>query len=397
MYNCLMKKIKVAVLFGGLSPEHEVSIITGVQVMNALDGSRYDVLPVYVTKDGRWILGDKSFLKVDTFKNIDRISNKKSFFFSPDPTLKGLIPESIGFPFIKTLQVKMVDIVFLAFHGRYGEDGAVQGLLELSGIPYTGCDVETSAIGMDKVVSKIVARGVGIPVLDDIWLNKQDWMSGKNQILSKICAELKFPVFVKPARLGSSIAITKAHNRKELIDGLDVAFFYDSKVLIERSLEDAKEINISVLGNNDYQTSVCEMPKSSGEVLTFGDKYISEKSRSKGMVSAKRVVPAQIKIATRNKIEEYSKRFFAAVGGQGISRVDFLVSRDETKIYFNEINTLPGSVAFYLWEKTNLTFNKLLDRLIQLGFERDVEKKKLITTFSSNILAGFGGTKNAKI
>jgi D-alanine-D-alanine ligase len=392
-----VNKKKVAVLFGGRSPEHEVSIITGIQIMNALNKDKYDVLPVYISKDGKWICGDGTFLDPITFRDLDTaVKNKKIVVMSSDPGLKGLIEEPSGIGLAGSFKSKTIDIVFPAFHGRYGEDGSVQGLLEMSNIPYVGCDVQTSAIGMDKVVSKKVAKSIGIPVLNDCRLNKSAWESDKSEFLNKIKNSLKFPVFVKPARLGSSIGINKAKNVKELEDAVEVAFFYDTKVMVEESLENAREVNISILGNDPYEVSVCEMPVPSGEVLSFEDKYTSKKGVSKGMATSQRLIPAPVKDSTRRKIEEYARKFFSEIGGQGIARVDFLISRDEKQIYLNEINTLPGSVAYYLWKENGINFTELTDKLIDLGFERFEEKNKLITTFKSNILSGFSGTKEIK-
>lgn len=392
-----MAKIKVAVLFGGKSPEHEVSIITGIQIMNALDKDKYEVLPIYVNKDGRWVRGNDSFLNPATFKNLDfAIRDKKVLVMSSDPSLNGVIEEPKGIDLRNSFKLEEIDVVFPAFHGRYGEDGATQGLLELSGIPYVGCDVQASSIGMDKAVSKRIAKSIGIPVLNDCWLNSNSWKNDRKKSLDNIKKTLRLPVFIKPARLGSSIGITKAKTIKELEDGLDVAFFYDTKVMIEESLENAHEVNISILGNDPYEVSVCEMPVSTGDVLSFEDKYISKKGASKGMATAKRLIPAPIKEITRKKIEEYAKKFFSEIGGQGIARVDFLISKDEKDIYFNEINTLPGSIAFYLWKEKGMNFAELVDKMIKLGFERSEGKKKLITTFKSNILSGFSGVKGIK-
>jgi len=392
-----MSKIKVAVLFGGQSPEHEVSIITGIQVMNALDKSKYEVVPIYVTKDGRWVRGDNSFLLPATFKNLEAaVSRKQTIIFSSDPTKPGFVVESPRLSFSKAFLTEEIDVIFPAFHGRYGEDGAIQGLLEVSGIPYVGCDVQSSAIGMDKAVSKQVARAIGVSVLNDTWVISSVWVKDKKKALKDVKYKMDFPVFVKPAHLGSSIGITKARDIKELEDALDVAFFYDTKVVVEKSLENAKEVNISILGNNPYEVSVCEMPVSSGDVLSFEDKYITKGKASKGMASAQRLIPAPIKKETAKKIEDYANKFFAEIGGQGIARIDFLVSHDEKEIYFNEINTMPGSVAFYLWKEKGITFDKLVQKLIDLGMKRSEEKKKLITTFKSNILSGFSSTKGIK-
>lgn len=396
-YNMAMNKKKIAVLFGGRSPEHEVSIITGIQIMNALDKNKYDIVPVYVTKDGRWIRGDSSFLNPTTFKNLDSaIKNKKALVMSSDPSANGLIEEPQGIGLSSSFKSEKIDIVFPSFHGRYGEDGAVQGLLELSNIPYVGCDVQVSAVGMDKVVSKRVAKSIGVPVLKDCWLINSEWKNNREESLEKVNKSVKFPVFVKPARLGSSIGINKAKDSKELEDALDVAFFYDTKVMVEESLENSREVNISIMGNNPYEVSVCEMPVSTGEILSFEDKYIAKEGASKGMASAQRLIPAPIKEVTRKKIEDYAKIFFAEIGGQGLARIDFLMTKNEEKVYLNEINTFPGSVAFYLWKENGITFDILVDKMVTLGLERFEEKNKLITTFKSNILSGFSGTKGIK-
>jgi len=392
-----VNKKKVAVLFGGRSPEHEVSIITGIQVMAALDKDKYDVVPVYVTKEGKWIRGDESFLTPSTFKDLDKvIENKKTLVMSSDPTIRGLIEEPQKVEIVKSFRLEKIDIVFPAFHGKYGEDGSVQGLLEMANIPYVGCDVQSSSVGMDKVISKRVAKSIGIPVLKDNWLNSTNWKNNRNDSVDKIIKSLKSPVFVKPARLGSSIGIAKVKNIKELEEALDVAFFYDTKVMVEESLENAKEVNVSLLGNNPYKVSVCEMPVSSGDILSFSDKYIAKEGVSKGMASAQRLIPAPIKESTRRKIEEYARAFFSEIGGSGVARVDFLLTKDEKEIYFNEINTFPGSVAFYLWKENGIDFADLVDKLIELGYEKFEQKNRLISTFKSNILSGLSGTKGIK-
>ena len=361
-----MSRLNVAVLFGGRSPEHEVSIITALQIMQNLDKSKYNILPIYVTKAGQFIKGDEKFLKPEYYKNLEQITldNSKVYLENKSLKTKKLIGESS----------QKIDCAILSFHGTYGEDGCVQGLLEMAGIPYTGCGVTASAIGMDKLIQKLVFASAGIPQVK----------TGNN---------LKFPVFVKPANGGSSIGITKAKNDKELKNAIEVAKRYDNRVVVEESAEEFMEINISILGNvgGELITSVCEQPVASKEVLTFQDKYQSN-SKSSGMASAKRLIPAPIKPQTAAKISELAKTAFEAIDGAGFARVDFLVSPDEKKIYINEINTLPGSFAFYLWEKTGLTFPKLLDKLIELGRERFTTRNSRITTFSSNILANLKNT-----
>lgn len=353
----------IAVLYGGRSTEHEVSIITALQVMHNLDKNKYNVIPIYVTKEGRFIKGNNNFLKAEFYKNLDQIR---------DPQIM-LRDGSVNTENFLVKKQEKIDCAILAFHGTYGEDGCVQGLLEMAGIPYTGCGVLASAIGMDKLAQKKLFSNI-----------------------PQVKLSTKFPLFVKPSNGGSSIGITKVKSALELKDAMEVAKVYDMRVVVEESAEGFMEINISVLGNGDNLiTSVCEQPVPSKEVLTYDDKY---KSGGKGMAGAKRLIPAPIKPATASKIAQYAKEAFRAIDGSGLARVDFLVSPDEKTIYINEINTLPGSFAFYLWEKTNLPFPKLLDRLIELGRLRFQDRNSRITSFSSNILANLGNTlKGGKV
>ncbi len=383
-----MAKINVAVLFGGASTEHEVSIISGVQVLNALDRNKYNILPLYITKEGKWIKGDESFFDVETFKDLKKVENKRHAFITPDAKINYLVDEPVGFPFFKSSLKENIDIVIPVFHGRLGEDGSIQGLFEIAGIPYVGCGVTAAAIGMDKMLSKRIAQAIKVPVLPGNLVLKAN--------AKKAMDGLKFPVYVKPNHLGSSIGITRATNKKELEDALEVGFFYDDKVLVEQGLENAKEVNVSLLGNDPYEVSPMEMPRSSSEILSFKDKYLSGGSKSQGMASLKRIIPAPIKKETEDKIKEYAIKFFSEIGGEGLVRIDFLLSKDERQIYLNEINTMPGSLAFYLWKEKGLGFEKLLDKLINFAVEKKVKKEKINTTFESNILENFNGSKGAK-
>ncbi len=375
-----MDKLNVAVLFGGISTEHEVSIISGVQVLNALDKNKYNVLPIYITKTGQWIKGDESFFKVETYKNLKKLEDKKKF------DVDSLFHDSASF--LKFSKDEKIDVIFPVFHGRNGEDGSIQGLFEMANLAYVGCGVTASAIGMDKMLSKRIAQAINIPVLPGNWVNE----SNRNIAMDG----LKFPVYVKPVHLGSSIAVTCAKNNKELDEALEVAFFYDDKVLVEQGLVDAKETNISLLGNDPYEISPTEMPVSTSDILSFKDKYLSDGSKSRGMASLKRVIPSPIKKDVERKIQEYAVKFFSEIGGGGIVRMDFLLTRDEKKIYLNEINTIPGSLAFYLWKEKGITFSKLLDKLVDLAIDRRKKKEKLNTIFESNILEGFNGAKGTK-
>lgn len=381
--------LNVVVAFGGISTEHEVSIISAIQVMNALDKTKYKVIPVYITKSGEWVKGDESFFKPETFKNLNKaVDGKRRVFISPDSSINYLVEKPQSYTFLKPLVKEEIDLVFPVFHGRLGEDGSVQGLFEMANLSYVGCGVTASAIGMDKMLTKRVAQAIKVPVLPGNWVdakNRKNAMGG-----------LKFPVYVKPVHLGSSIGIKSAKNKKELEEALEVAFFYDEKVLVEQGLTNALEVNISLIGNNPYEFSPCEMPVATSEILSFKDKYLSSGSKSAGMVSLKRIIPAPIKKDTEKKIQEYASKFFAEIGGQGIVRMDFLLIKDESKVYLNEINTMPGSLAFYLWKEKGVSFTRLLDKLIEYAMGRQKVKQRLNTTFESNILEGFSGAKSAK-
>lgn len=365
-----MSKLRVAVLYGSRSTEHEVSIITALQVMENLDPGKYEILPIYISKTGRWIKGDSSLLKPDTYKNLDQIESKlPNLLINPQSSLSQTSALSRALPLPK------IDIVFPAFHGTFGEDGTIQGLLEMANLPYVGCGILASSIGMDKLIQKMVFAAAGLPQVKS----------------NQTGTGLKYPLFVKPANGGSSIGITKVKDVQELKEAIKVAQCYDRKMVIEESAEGFSEINISVLGNTggELKTSVCEKPVPSKEVLTYDDKY---KSGGKGMAGAKRLIPAPIKPATAAKIAEYAKTAFEAIDGSGMARVDFLVSPDEKTIYINEINTIPGSLAFYLWEASGLKFSQLLDELIRLALEKYSTNSHLIHTFSTNILANLGNT-----
>lgn len=387
-------KLRVAVLFGGRAPEHEVSIITGIQVLHALKSvTSWEVLPIYVTKEGDWVKGDDSFFKPETFKNQEKaVQGKKKVYISHNHSDNKLLTSTSNKPFswLKGNDGEKVDVFFPAFHGKYGEDGCVQGLFELADVAYVGCGVQASAIGMDKIISKRLAGSIGIPVLPGVLVDESEWFEGEKKVLKRITSELEFPMFVKPARLGSSIGIAKVNNKNELNESIKVAFHYDSRVVVEKGMENTREVNISLLGNHPpYQFSATELPISEGGVLLFEDKYLSTKGPSKGMASARREVPAPISKKTERKIKEYSEMFFKEIGGQGIARVDFFIDENEENIYFNEINTMPGSVAFFLWKEAGLDFGGLVKKLVELALERKKNGSKKVTIFESNILEGF--------
>lgn len=383
-------KLKVAVIFGSRSVEHEVSIVTAMQVFENIDREKYEVIPVYVDKSGRWLV-DEKLEKLKNYKNLKLTDIKApEYFFAASTGIKALVPKSA----LKFLNKISADIYFPAIHGTFGEDGTLQGLLEMADVPYTGSGVAGSAVGMDKIIQKSVFKDAGLPVVKSVWFLKSEWEDNKIDIIKNIEANLNYPVFVKPANLGSSVAISKAHGAKELGEAINVASQFDRRVLIEEGKENIIEINCSVLGNDELTASVCEQPLRSENILSYEDKYMKG-GKTKGMAGLSRLVPAPISEELTKKIQEMSKTAFRAIGASGVARIDFLVDEKNDNVWVNEINTLPGSLAFYLWEKSGLGFDELITKLIKLGFERHKEKQKLTFSYDSELLSKVaGGSKS---
>lgn len=372
-----MKKIRVGVLFGSRSVEHEVSIVTAMEIFAALDKEKYKVTPIYINKDGKWYVG-KDLDKLESYFNLE-LKNKTDLV-----EYKMLV--GIG-------ENKDFDIIFPALHGAYGEDGTIQGLLEMMGIPYVGCGVTASAVGMDKVIQKEVFEKEGIPVVKYDWFMDWEYESKKEEIIKRLEKKIKYPMCVKPANLGSSIGINFAKNRKELELAILVAREFDRKILIEEALVGIDEINCAVMGVDNLEASVCEQPIKGDKILSYDEKYLGG-SKTKGMAGMTRLVPAPIKDKLRDQIQDYAKRAFRVIGASGVSRIDFLVNIKKGKIYINEINTMPGGVSFYLWEKSGYNYVQLLNKLIDLGFERFNKMSKLQRSFETKLLkSAKGGVK----
>ncbi len=383
--NDCMKVKNVMVVYGGVAPEHEVAVVTALQVMNALKGASFRVMPVYISKAGNWFLGKEEYLKPETYRDLLKVERLgKRVVLSPDGDYGLLTKGFLGFG----PSEEQPDVVFPVIHGKNGEDGTLQGLFELAGLPYVGCGVTASAVKIDKHLAKKVAESLSIPVLKDRLVVKGEKVD---------ITGWKFPVFVKPVGLGSSIGLTRVEKKADLASALEVAFCYDNRVMIEEGLDNFQEVNVSIIGNNPYELSKTEQPVASGEILSFDDKYTGESGKSRGMASAKRYIPAKVDPKVIKKVEEYAEKFFRNIGGKGIARIDFMVDAKD-RVYFNEINTMPGSLAFYLWEKSGLPFTKLVTKLVDLAIEEFESKKDLVTTFESNILSNFarGGLKGGK-
>lgn len=382
------KKLNVMVLYGGVSPEHEVSIISALQVMNALKESGHYVLPIYISKQGTWHRGDNRFLDPLFYKDLQKVSKLGTITVLPANRDIHLIKKGLlGFGAEETA----IDVAFPVFHGQNGEDGSVQGLLELANIPFVGSGVLGGAIGMDKYVSKRIAESLGVRVAKDFLITED---VQKNNEVSEIVKKIGFPLYVKPVNLGSSIGVTRVEKIQDLNNALEVAFCYDNRVLLEEEINFDKEVNISIMGNNPYVLSVTEQPVASGKTLSFDDKYLSDSGKSKGMASLKRLIPAPVSASQLKTIQEWAEKFFAAINGKGLARLDFMIDK-KGQVYFNEINTIPGSLAFFLWEKSGYPFPKLVDHLLKLAIESWNSKQQKISTFESNILEkiGSGGLK----
>ena len=387
-------QIKVGVIFGGPSVEHEVSIISAVQAMNNIDKEKYEIVPIYIGKDRRWYTSNM-LTDIDAYKDQDLIKRyaKEVVLYNKDghfvlQSVKGLFKRVVN----------EIDIAFPIVHGSNVEDGTLVGYLETIGIPTVGCEVLGAALGQDKVVMKQVFESMGIPIVNYTWFYDIDYLSHKDQIFKDI-KKMGYPVIVKPASLGSSIGITKVKNELDLDKAVKDAMQYDQKLIIEKAIDNLTEVNCSVYGTYEYQeTSAIEQIINADEVLTYDDKYIgsAKGSKSKGMVNASRIIPAKITKDQRVEIEELSKLVFKSLNLAGVCRIDFMINKDNGEIYVNEPNTIPGSLSFYLWEPVGKTYKELLDDLISLGIKQYKLKNKKIVSFESNILSNYNGTKGLK-
>lgn len=388
-----MNKLKVGLFFGGRSTEHEVSVITAMQAFENLDKNKYEVVAVYVSKSGDFYTNPK-FLDIKNYQDVDLLVLSSS----PVSFVKGGIKQN-GF-FSKTIPL---DLALLAFHGSFGEDGCIQGLLENYQIPYSGFNVLGSSVAMDKVISKYVFQSLGLNVGKFVWVSRADWLTHQKKILKQIKEELKFPVFVKPSDIGSTIGVNKASDAMELSFQIEVAAVYSDKILIEEAFEGCIEVNCAALGYKQVLASVCEMPIRSGESLSYEDKYLKgskevKDSKGGGMASLSREIPAPISSSLAKEIQDATVKIFKVLEGCGVARVDYFVDPENEKFWVNEINSIPGSFSFYLFDKLPLgiKYSNLLDKVIGSALERFEDQKKTQYTFDSPLLsqmAKAGGTK----
>ena len=396
-------KVNVGVIFGGRSVENEISVITAVQTMAAMNTDKYNIVPIYISKEGRWYTGDK-LLSTDNYRDMNvLLSSVEEVYLRPiygDNKLYKVRKPLFGSDVVTTL-----DVILPALHGTSGEDGSFQGMVEMTGIPYACPNPLASANGMDKITMKMILRESGIPVVDYAWFSDKEWLSVQGEVVER-CEVLHYPLIVKPANLGSSVGIKAVHNREELIEAVDNAIKYSKRIIVERLVERLKEINCSVLGDYyDCQASVCEAPVRSGEILSYEDKYLGggKNKPSEGMHSTVREIPAQLPEEVTNFIRTTACKTFRVLACDGVSRIDFMIDEATGDIFVNEINTIPGSLSFYLWEATGIRFDELVDRLIAIAFRRKRDSEFKTTSYSDNIFAyqakhgaKLGGSKGTK-
>ncbi len=382
MSNNPTRKLTVGVIFGSRSVEHDVSVVTAQQVIKALNPDKYEVVPIYITREGAWLTG-AALSELATFKN-EAIAEQigiRATTFSSTTDMPGLITPPIS-GLLGRSTLKRLDVVFPAVHGSHGEDGTLQGLLEMADVAYVGAGVAASAVANDKVLTKGLLRANGLVVVDFVAFSRHDWLTDRERLLKRIEETLTYPLFVKPATLGSSIGVAKVANREEAIRSIQIALNFDRRVLVESAVVGAVEINCAVLGNDTIRPSVLEQPVTYEQFLNFDAKYLHG---SGGMKSQERIIPAPLDAALSAQIRQTAVDAFRAVGGQGTARIDFLL-KDET-VYVNEINTMPGSLAFYLWAAENMSPAQVCDELIRLALEAHKEKRKTTYNYKSRLIA----------
>ncbi len=387
-------KTNVAVFFGGRSVEHEISVISALQAINAFDSEKYNIIPIYITKQGRWFTGPE-LLEIRNYRDMKGLTERcTEVFMRPEYGDYNLYKAKSGLFSSKSPVVDEIHVVVPVLHGTNGEDGIFEGLLDTIGIPYAGCNTLSSANGMDKITMKMILRECGIPVVDYVWFTDKEWFSRRDSIIEEVESKLGYPVIVKPANLGSSVGIGKATDRESLIAKIDNAEQFSQRLIVEHCIEQLQEINCSVLGDaDDHQSSVLEEPIKTGDILSYEDKYMGGSKGSAGMQNSDKRIPAELPADVTEKIRHIAGETFRVLSCHGVSRVDVMVDRKDGAVYVNEINTIPGSLSFYLWEASGISFTELMDRLVALALKRKRETDRKTFTYDANIFAMGGGVK----
>ncbi len=387
-------KTNIGVFFGGRSTEHEISVISANQAMHAIDRNQFDVTPIYITKNGKWYSGD-ALLDVANYRDIPALLAKcTEVYMRPIYDDYTLYSAKKSYFSAEPKAFANLDVVIPVLHGSNGEDGTFQGILQATGIPFAGCDVLSSANGMDKITMKMILAASDIPVVDYVWFTDKQWYAQRDSLIAKVEEKLGYPVIIKPANLGSSVGISRADNREALIEKVGAAEKYSTRIIVEHLVEQLQEINCSVLGNCDeYQMSVLEEPIKSGEILSYQDKYMGGTKGSKGMQASQKRIPAELPEDLTKRIQFLAGETFRVLGCHGVSRVDVMVDRKDNAVYVNEINTIPGSLSFYLWEATGISFDKLMAKLVSLALKRKRDMSLKTVSYDQNIFSMGGGVK----
>lgn len=389
-----MTKPVIGVFFGSRSPEHDVSIITAQTVIAGLNDLEYPVVPVYVSKQGKFCFSP-TFDRLDFFQQPDyemHLSKFTNWHLDLSQSFGKLVFWQSGF-----LKKRVsIDLAFPTFHGSFGEDGTFQGMMEMLGVPYVGCDTAASAIGLDKVLSKQLYVGNHLPTADFVFFASHDWLEHKNVICNQIMEKIGFPVIVKPARLGSSIGINRADNLETLEFNIEVALHYDDKCLIETLIPNLKDLTVCVIGNNQPVASLIQESRYSKDFFSYEDKYLKEGGAQTGKAAKNIIIPANIPKEKTDAIRGLALKIYKLIGASGIARIDFLYNDQTQEFFANEINTLPGTLYHHLWQASGIEFPTLLEKLLQFAWERHNRKKTLDYTFSSSILTKAKEGKLAK-
>ena len=385
-------KTNIGVFFGGRSTEHEISILSASQAMAAIDRDTYDVTPIYISKQGRYYTGE-ALMDVKNYKDIPALLEKCTQVYM-EPSYGDYNVYRVKKGMFSNPVVTTLDVAIPVLHGSNVEDGIFEGVLESIGIPYAGCNTLASANGMDKITMKMILRECGIPVVDYVWFTDKEWFAKRDELIARIEEKIGYPVIVKPAKLGSSVGLGRAGARAQLIEKIEVAEQYSSRLIVEHMVDAIQEINCSVLGDCDeYRSSVLEEPIKSAEILSYTDKYMGGTKGARGMQASQKRIPAELPEDVTERIRYLAGETFRVLGCHGVSRVDFIIDGDNGNIYVNEINTIPGSLSFYLWEASGIPFAELMDRLVKLALKRKREQGQKIVSYDQNIFALSGGTK----
>ncbi|MDE7402902.1 MAG: D-alanine--D-alanine ligase, partial [Muribaculaceae bacterium] len=351
-------------------------------------------IPIYISKQGKWYTGS-NLLDLRNYRNLDKlVSEAEEVFMRPEYGDYNLYKANTGLFSKRNPVVASLHVAIPVLHGTNGEDGVFEGLLETIGIPFAGCNTLSSANGMDKITMKMILRSEGIPVVDYVWFTDREWNSGHDPILDKVESKLGYPVIVKPANLGSSVGIGTAENRTELTARINEAEKFSQRIIVEKLVEKLKEINCSVLGDaDDHISSVCEEPIKSGKFLSYDDKYKGGTKTNAGMQASKKRIPAELPEAMTEKIRKMAGDTFRVLSCHGVSRIDVMIDEKDDSVYVNEINTIPGSLSFYLWEASGISFTELMDKLVALALKRKRATDRKTFTYDQNIFALGGGAK----